>query len=211
MPPFDLDSFLRNLVTYLPVGLGFVALIQVIYATYLSITGNMDTRDNRPTQPVMPRTSGGAWSQGKLSSGLPVILAQVGSGAGTGGVSGATDHGISGRFVVEAGLPEAKAFPLPDYEFGIGRFRNEEHQILMAIDAPSVSRFHAHFAGDEDLREYYLIDTESTYGTYLIKDGHLEPFPPNIPVRVFDQDVIEIGKVRIRLQLPTETREQAIR
>jgi hypothetical protein len=211
MPPFDLDSFLRSLIFYLPIGLGVVALIQVMYITYLSITSNVDARDNRPTQPIMPRTAGGAWSQGKLSSGLPMILAQVGAGAGTGGITGGTDHGLSGRFVVEAGLQEAKAFPLPSLEFGIGRFFNEQQQILMAIDAPSVSRFHAHFAGDEDLREYYLIDTESTYGTYLIKDGQLEQFPPNIPVRVFNQDVIEIGRVRLRLQLPTETREQAIR
>ena len=211
MPPFDLDIFLRSLITYLPIGLGIVALMQVVYMTYLSITSSVDARDNRPTQPIMPRTSGGAWSQGKLSSGLPMILAQVGSGAGTGGISGGTDHGLSGRLVVEAGLPEAKAFPLPALEFGIGRFFNEQQQVLMAIDAPSVSRFHAFFVGDEDLREYYLSDTESTYGTYLFKDGQLEQLPPNIPVRVFNQDVIEIGKVRLRLQLPTETREQAIR
>ncbi|MDQ7024082.1 MAG: FHA domain-containing protein [Anaerolineae bacterium] len=207
----DWNLFLRNLVTYLPVGLGLVALIQVVYATFLSITGTVEDRANQPTHPVMPRSSG-AWSQDKLSSGLPTILAQVGSGPGTGGVTGVTDHGVSGKFVVEAGMPEAKDLALPAYEFGIGRFFNEEQQILMAIDERSISRHHALFAGDEDLREYYLIDTESTYGTFLFKEGQFEQIEPNLPVRVFNQDVVQLGsKVRLRLILPTETREQAIR
>jgi FHA domain len=211
MPPFNLDVFLNNLFVYLPVGLGIIALMQVVYATYLSITGNVEDRANLPTQPIMPRSSG-AWSQSKLSGGLPTILAQVGSGPGTGGVSGTTDQGVTGKFVIEAGMPEVKELALPMSEFGIGRFFNPDQKILMAIDEQSISRHHAIFAGDEDLREYYLIDTESTYGTFLFKDGQFEQIAPDLPVRVFNQDVVQLGsKVRLRLVLPTETREQAIR
>jgi len=211
MPPFDLNVFLTNLVVYLPVGLGIIALIQIFYATYLSITGTVEDRSNMPTQPIMPRSSG-AWSQSKLSGGLPTILAQVGSGPGTGGVTGSTEQGVTGKFVIEAGMPEVKELGLPLQEFEIGRFFNPDQKVLMAIDEKSISRHHAIFTGDEDLREYYLIDNESTYGTFLFKEGQFEQIAPNLPVRVFNQDVVQLGsKVRLRLVLPTETREQAIR
>ena len=211
MPPFDIDIFLNNLVVYLPVALGIIALIQIVYAAYLSITGNVEDRANLPTQPIMPRNTPGAWSPSKLSPGLPTILAQV-SSLVPGTSTSTTEQGVTGKIVIEAGMPEVKEIGLPMQEFEIGRFFNPDQHVLMAIDEKSISRHHALFDGDEELREYYLTDIGSTFGTYLFRNGQFEQIDRDLPVRVFNQDVVQIGsKVRLRLVLPTETREQAIR
>lgn len=213
MPPFNLEVFISNLFFYLPFGLGLIAVIQIMYIVFLSFTSQTEASSRQPTSPVMPANTDGAWSQSRLSQGLPEILSQVGAGPMTGGMS--TDHGLMGRFVIEAGTPEVlalKEFDFPADEFVIGRYEDTRHNVLLSIDEPSVSRRHCFFEGDEDLQEYYLTDEESTYGTYLLKQEQFVPLSPNIPERLYNQDVIQIGgKVRLRVILPTETRNQAIR
>jgi len=191
------------------LALGLIAFIQFVYVSYLSASGSIDENANRPNRPVMPTRSSG-WSSDNLSEPLGSIIEQISRGHST--PSGITDHGATGKFVVMTGLAQNRELRLPGGEFGIGRFMNPEHNIIMNIDEKSISRQHATFAADEALREYYLTDTSSTYGTYLMQGGRSEKLPPNTPVRVYNEDVVQFGsKVRVRLVLPTETREEAIR
>jgi pSer/pThr/pTyr-binding forkhead associated (FHA) protein len=112
-----------------------------------------------------------------------------------------------GKLVVIGGLKEQQEIPLPSARFGIGRFFSPESNIAVALDEKSVSRKHAVFLADEQIREYYVIDTHSTYGTYLMINGSFQQLTPDKQERVYNEDVVQFGNaVRVRLLLPCETR-----
>jgi pSer/pThr/pTyr-binding forkhead associated (FHA) protein len=118
----------------------------------------------------------------------------------------------AGKIVIISGLNNLTEIPLPNNNFGIGRFYHPENNILVALDDKSISRRHATFSGDDLLREYYLTDTNSSYGTNLRKDGQFQLLKPGQRERLYNDDVVQFGNnVTVRFVLPGDTRAAATR
>lgn len=114
--------------------------------------------------------------------------------------------------IVLGGLPGQKEIPIPGNNFGIGRFYSPESNILVAMDEKSVSRRHAIFMGDEALGEFYLTDTNSSYGTAVRKDNNFEVLTPGQRERIYNEDVVQFGNnVTVRFVLPSATRAAVTR
>lgn len=221
---------LQDILGVLPVALAVIALLQFLYIIFLSATSGIRTTD-RPNAPIMPdvnvnnRSNASKTSlasapmatpmgtpMGSPMGGAPLGGAVVPRGAGLPGIGTASLNGLPGKFIILAGLSGIKEIPLPSSDFAVGRFVNEEHGVTMAMDEKSVSRKHAVFTADEAIREYYLMDTGSTYGTFINKNGRFEQLPANIQMRVYNEDIVQFGSnIRVRLLLPCETRAEAIR
>lgn len=119
----------------------------------------------------------------------------------------ARSSGGVGKFIVLAGLDSVAEIPFPAKEFAIGRFYSPENDILVGLDEKSVSRKHARFIADESIREYYLKDTSSSFGTFILVNGKFEQIPAHTQERVYNEDVVRFGNVvTVRLLLPAETR-----
>jgi hypothetical protein len=115
--------------------------------------------------------------------------------------------GGMGKFVVMSGLDGPKDIAFPAATFGIGRFYSPENGVLVALDEKSVSRKHATFIADEAVREYYIKDTNSAFGTSIMVNGVFEPLTAEKQERVYNEDVLQFGNaVTVRVILPTETR-----
>jgi hypothetical protein len=115
--------------------------------------------------------------------------------------------GGMGKFVVLSGLDGPKDIAFPAATFGIGRFYSPENGVLVALDEKSVSRKHATFTADEAVREYYVKDTNSAFGTSIMVNGVFEPLTAEKQERVYNEDVLQFGNaVTVRVILPTETR-----
>jgi len=111
------------------------------------------------------------------------------------------------KFVILSGLQGVKEMRLPSKEFRIGRYYNLEGNILVGFDEKSVSRKHALLSLNYDKLEYYLTDTDSSYGTYLLLEGTTEQLTPRERKRVYNGDVIRFGNsVTVRLIVIGETR-----
>jgi hypothetical protein len=66
--------------------------------------------------------------------------------------------------------------------------------------------------GDDNLREYYLTDTSSSYGTAIRKDNQLQLLTPGKRERVYNEDIVQFGNsVTVRFVLPGDTRAAATR
>jgi pSer/pThr/pTyr-binding forkhead associated (FHA) protein len=116
------------------------------------------------------------------------------------------------KFVVLSGLQGVKEIRLPGNEFRIGRYYNLEGNILVGFDEKSVSRKHAQLTLDYNRREYYLTDTDSSYGTYLLVEGATEQLTPRERKRIYNGDVIRFGNlVTVRLSIIGETRASTTR
>lgn len=114
-----------------------------------------------------------------------------------------------GKFIVLSGLPEnhPKDMAFPSAEFVIGRFLSPENNVLIALDEKSISRRHAVLTCDEATREYYLRDTNSSFGTSIMINGVFEPLTPEKQERIYNEDVIQFGNVvTVRVLIPSETR-----
>jgi FHA domain len=168
-----------------------VAILQILYVFYLSVSMREARPVRQPSGPIMPTTP-----QGMTNAGLRNPAVQIGQG----------------RMVPVSGLPGQKDMPLPGNNFGIGRFYSPENNILVAFDEKSISRRHAIFTGDESLGEFYLTDTNSSYGTSLRKDNKFELLTPGQRERIYNEDVVQFGNsVTIRFLLPSATRAAATR
>lgn len=112
-----------------------------------------------------------------------------------------------GKLIVLAGVEGVSEIALPAKEFSIGRFYSPENDILVGLDEKSVSRKHCRFLSDEAIREYYLKDTSSSFGTFLLINGQFEQLAANVQERLYNEDVVRFGNiVTVRLLLPCETR-----
>ena len=167
------------------------AILQILYVFYLSVTMREARPARQPSAPIMPTTP-----QGVTNSQFQRPTAAIGAG----------------RMVVVSGLPGQKDIPIPGNNFGIGRFCSAENNILVALDEKSISRRHAIFMGDENLGEFYLTDTNSSYGTSVRKDNKFELLTPGQRERIYNEDVVQFGNnVTIRFLLPSATRAAATR
>jgi pSer/pThr/pTyr-binding forkhead associated (FHA) protein len=115
--------------------------------------------------------------------------------------------GNLGKMVVLTGIENLTDVPIPAKEFGIGRFYSPESDVLVGLDEKSISRKHARFMSDEGVREYYIKDTSSSFGTFLLINGQFQQLTANHQERVYNEDVLRFGNVvTVRLQIPCETR-----
>ena len=115
--------------------------------------------------------------------------------------------GAVGKMIVLAGLDTMREISLPSPNFFIGRFYSPEANVLIALDEKSISRRHATFICDEPIREYYLKDLNSSFGTSVLINGAFEKLTPDKQERIYNEDVVQFGNVvTVRLLLPCETR-----
>jgi len=115
--------------------------------------------------------------------------------------------GAVGKMIVLAGLDSMREISLPSANFFVGRFYSPEANVLVALDEKSISRRHATFICDEPIREYYLKDLNSSFGTSVLINGAFEKLTPDKQERIYNEDVVQFGNVvTVRLLLPCETR-----
>jgi pSer/pThr/pTyr-binding forkhead associated (FHA) protein len=225
--PIDLD----NLRWAVPVALGVVLLIQLLYLAVLSrIPRQRETVQPPPVlpsvQPYTPITAPTAPAPTPAMPTPPVpsaappapIMPSVSSAPSAPPAAPVTpppapaaapsaSSGIRGKFVILAGVDGVSEIAIPAEEFTIGRFYNPENDILIGLDERSISRKHARFIVDEGVREYYIKDTASSFGTFLLINGQFEQLAANVQERVYNEDVVRFGNVvTVRLILPIETR-----
>jgi len=170
----------------IPITLLVIVVFQVIYIIWLARALRGKRASRRPTTPIMPTQP--------PTDGLD-----------------STNHrladGTLGKLVIIKGVPDLKEIPLPSNSFRIGRFYNPDSNVLVAFDERSISRQHALFVSDETTREYYLTDTNSSYGTRVQIAHRFEPLPPGREQRIYNEDVVQFGTaVTARFVLPCETR-----
>lgn len=181
----------NQLIAIVLLSLLVLAVIQFIYWVILSLTAGSRTerRVRQPSAPIMPTHPGGiATSIPGYTTNPPAQRATI------------------GKMVIVSGLP-AKEIPLPAGNFGIGRFYNPEQNVQVAMDEKSMSRSHAAFTSNELLREFYLTDNRSSYGTAVQRGTQFEPLRAGEPERIYNEDVVQFGKViRVRFLLPGDKR-----
>jgi pSer/pThr/pTyr-binding forkhead associated (FHA) protein len=226
---------IQTLRWIIPLSLLIIALIQVLYLAILSRVPK-EREPYQPTSPIMPPlpeyrplgVGGVAPSTVQNAPMLPSVppvptynqpttpqpLASYSSTPApvqnnpipsTPPVS-RTSGGL-GKFVVLAGIDSIAEIPLPSKEFGIGRFYSPEANVLVSMDEKSISRKHAQFSSDDTLREYHIKDTSSSFGTFVLVNGQFEQLTPNVPQRLYNEDVLRFGNVvTLRILIPTETR-----
>lgn len=227
MLPIDFTQ-LRWIV---PTALAFVLLLQLLYLSILSRTPKL--REVSQPQPVLPpvqaympaqemrvtpvTTAAPTLSAAPVAPAMPSMpeaqpLASLRSAPPPAPAALPTAAPVArasgiGKLIVLAGVEGISEIALPAREFLIGRFYSPENEILVGLDEKSVSRKHARYVSDEVVREYYLVDTSSSFGTFLLINGQFEQLGANVQERIYNEDVVRFGNVvTVRLLLPCETR-----
>ncbi len=183
-------------IWYLTFTLFILAVLQMVYIIWLTLTRNRRENTRQPSSPIMPTNPQSAYATNHPTN--------VPSGGG---------RSAYGRLVIlSGGVRGPSEIPLPSSEFIIGRFYNPEQKVLIALDEKSISRRHAVFSSDDATREYRLIDSGSSYGTAIRKEGKFEAIKPDQPERLYNDDVVMFGtSVTVRFVLPGDTRSAATR
>ncbi|MCU0511674.1 MAG: FHA domain-containing protein [Anaerolineae bacterium] len=225
-----------TLLWLLPLTLAVLALIQLAYVTWLRYAP-VKGETPPPSQPILPATyppyTPGAAGSGAAAPGYAPPPAAYAPAPAAGyapppaayapppapGYAPPPAAGYAppaarpagmvtmGKFIVLSGLESPKEIALPGSDFFIGRFYSPESSVLVGLDEKSISRKHARFTGEDTLREYYLRDMNSSFGTFLLLNGNFEQLSPERQERVYNEDVVQFGNsVTIRLILPCETR-----
>src|SRR5690554_6769242 len=119
-----------QLLWIVPVALAVIAVLQFAYWLILSIApGGRSKPVKQPSAPIMPTTPQGGLNPPPVYTPAPRVTA--------------------GKMVVLSGLANMTEIPLPNNNFGIGRFYHPENNILVALDEKSISRRHATFMGGD--------------------------------------------------------------
>lgn len=170
------------------LALAAVAAFQMLYFLILLIPGRRPRALRQPNAPLMPTNP--ANLDARQAASAPIM-----SGS---------------RMGVLSGLDSTEEIPLPNNNFLIGRYYHPENNIHIALDEKSISRRHAQFQGDDRSREYYITDTNSSYGTFLRTADKVQQFTPNTRFRVYTGDIIQFGQqVSVRMFLPGDSRPSA--
>jgi pSer/pThr/pTyr-binding forkhead associated (FHA) protein len=187
----------------LPVTLGILAVIQLLYYGYLnSSLGRRRPRQprNLPDSPVMP-------TDPATSVNVNYVARQQQQTAPD--LNYDTGNQVA-KMVILNGLPNVSEIKLPSSDFGIGRFYMPDKDVLVALDERSISRRHAFFHGDTNAQEYFLMDTSSSYGTSIRRGEVFQPLTPGQEERIYNGDVVQFGTaVTVRFVLPGDTRSFA--
>lgn len=197
------DVIVQNLLWILPVTLLIMALIQFIYWFFLNNSVPSEKRDKVPavTSPVMPT--------------YPDNLVDRPLGGTGGGIAREPQPETTALGEVVAKMifhnhPKGrKEIKLPDVpSYGIGRFFNREYNILIALDERSISRRHAVLSKDAGSNQYFLMDTNSSYGTSIKKGETFVPTTPGEEERLYHKDVVQFGRsLTVEFMLPGPTRQ----
>lgn len=198
------DNLLQNLLWIIPLTLVIVAIFQLFYWLYLagSVPREPKLKQTRVTSPIMPT--------------YPDNLVDApirGTGAGT-SREPQPEMTALGQVVpkmIMMNLPKGrKEIKLPQAQsFGLGRFYNREYNILIALDERSISRRHAVIRQDPNSMQFFLTDTNSSYGTAIQQGEQFRPMTPGEEERVFHNDVVQFGRaLMVQFILPGETRMQ---
>ncbi|MBC7811087.1 MAG: FHA domain-containing protein [Burkholderiales bacterium] len=208
-----INQYISQYIWTVPVALALIAVYQILYLIWLA---KAPTRKEtpRPTSPIMPsigapmreslapvpqqvQRPAPMMDAGRTVAAAPALAAQ----------NFARPTESVGKLIVMGGLKDRSEIALPSENFSVGRFYNPGNNILIAMDEKSVSRKHANFICDERIREYYLVDTHSSFGTFIMLNGFFEQLPPNKQERIYNEDIVRFGNaVTVRLVLPCETR-----
>lgn len=197
------EAILANLLWILPVTLLLIAMIQLLYWFYLnnSVPSETKTKTSKVTSPVMPTYPDNL-------SDSP--LRHTGGGVVREPQPETTALGEVVPKMIMVNHPKGrKEIKLPDVpSFGLGRFYNREYNILIALDERSISRRHAILSKDASSNQYFLTDTNSSYGIAIQRGENFTPVTPGEEERIYHKDVIQFGRsLTVEFLLPGPTRK----
>ena len=196
------DVIFQNLLWILPITLIILALLQFLYWFFLnnSVPSEKKINTSMATSPVMPT--------------YPDNLVDRVPGTG-GGVSREPQPETTalGEVVPKMimlnhpkGKKEIKLPNTPSY--GMGRFYNREYNILIALDERSISRRHAVLSRDASSNQYFLTDTNSSYGSAIQRGETFTPMTPGEEERIYHNDIVQFGRsLTVQFILPGSTRQ----
>ncbi len=197
-----MDAVIVNLWWIIPITLLLLAIIQLIYWAYLNNTVPSETKENvsMVTSPQMPTypdnlvdrpmgdTSGINREPAPETTALGDVIPKMIM----------TNH--------PKGRKEIKLPDVPSY--GMGRFFNKEYNILIALDERSTSRRHAVLSKDASTNQYFLTDTNSSYGTAIKRGDVFQPMTPGQEERIYHNDMVQFGRsLTVQFTLPGPTRQ----
>ncbi len=197
-----MDAVIGNLWWIIPTALLLLALIQMIYWVYLnrSVPSEQLEKVSRVTSPQMPTypdnlvdrpisdTSGVTREPQPETSALGDVIPKM----------------------IMLNHPKGrKEIKLPDVpSYGMGRFYNKEYNILIALDERSISRRHAVLSRDASSNQYFLTDTNSSYGTAIKRGETFSPMTPGEEERIYHNDIVQFGRsLTVQFTLPGSTRQ----
>jgi pSer/pThr/pTyr-binding forkhead associated (FHA) protein len=203
---------ISELIWTIPIALFVIAVIQIIHLLWLTYAPTGRKTRRQPDVPVMPTMPQHSMMQQQGGAAIQQVVYGTQSPASTPAAHPVAAGVTNGKMVILSGLQTTGEIPLPSNEFGIGRFQNAELNVLIGLDDRSISRRHARFSGNEPLQEYYLTDTDSSYGTSIRVENHFQVLTPGRPERIYNEDVVQVGNsVTIRFVLPGDTRASSTR
>lgn len=184
-----IDLFLSQIIWIIPVTLAVLVFVQLIYLAIVGANSAPRQRQRRqPASPLMP-TNPDVYPR-RAAPELSV-----------------KETVLTAKMVIMSGIPGGGEMELPGNQFVIGRFYNPSAQVLIALNERSISRRHALFRANPALREYYLSDAGSSYGTSIRKGDRFELITPGQEERIYNGDVVQFGMtVTARFVLPGSTR-----
>jgi FHA domain len=197
------DILVQNILWILPITLAILALIQFLYWLFLnnSVPSEKKSKVSAVTSPVMPT--------------YPDNLVDRPLGGTGGGVTREPQPETTalGEVVPKMimlnhpkGRKEIKLPNTPSY--GMGRFYNREYNILIALDERSISRRHAVLSRDTSSNQYFLTDTNSSYGTAIQRGETFTPMTPGEEERIYHNDIVQFGRsLTVQFTLPGPTRQ----
>lgn len=196
------DAVLQSLLWILPVTLVFIALLQFLYWFYLnnSVPSDNKNKTSNVMSPVMPT--------------YPDNLIDSPRGTGGGVIREPQPETTALGDVVPKMImlnhPKGrKEVNLPDVpSYGMGRFYNREYNILIALDERSISRRHAVLSKDASSNQFFLTDTNSSYGTSIKRGETFAPMTPGEEERIYHKDMVQFGRsLTVEFLLPGPTRQ----
>ena len=202
----DTDTLLQNLLWILPVTLLLVAMLQFLYWLYLnnSVPKDEKLKTSAISSPVMPTYPDNLVDGTRKGTGAGVAREAQPEMTALGDV-------IPKMILLNhpKGRKEIKLPERPSY--GLGRFYNKDHSILIALDERSISRYHAVMSRDDGLNQWFLKDNNSSYGTAIKIGEGFTPISPNEEERLFHNDIVQFGRsLTAQFILPGPTREMVM-
>lgn len=196
-------ALLQNLLWIIPVTLIILAVIQFFYWIYLnnSIPSEKKTKAPAVTSPEMPTYPDNLVDSPRRGTGAGVSREPQPETTALGEV-------IPKMIMLNhpKGRKEIKLPSSPS--FGLGRFYNREYNILIALDERSISRRHAVLSMDASSNQFYLTDTNSSYGTAIQRGETFTPMTPGEEERIYHNDIVQFGRsLTVQFILPGPTRQ----
>jgi len=197
-----MDAVIGNLWWIIPITLLLVAIIQFIYWAYLNSSVPSEKKEtvSKVTAPQMPTYPDNVVDRPLTdTSGVPREPQPETTALGD----------VIPKMIMTNHPKGRKEIKLPDVpSYGMGRFYNKEYNILIALDERSTSRRHAVLSKDASTNQYYLTDTNSSYGTSIKRGETFQPMTPGEEERIYHNDMIQFGRsLTVQFILPGPTRQ----